>query len=353
MSEYQFPCPHCAEGVVVDESYAGHEIACPVCAGQVICPDPAEAEASEIPGGEACPNCGAGLEAGAVICMGCGYNTQTGAVMGAAEEPSKKQKKKKSKSAGKGTPSMLPGYLGAVGGGLVAMGCLIGFIVVTESIWAWAAWLAGGLVGFVARVAAPRCSTGLGIVAAISAFLAITLGQGIAGYMIFQKEYQIYAEEAYEARVAVAQESSAVFKGSGDDAQIRKVVLLYADWVMEHEPYDLTEALENLTKAPDGEASGEDGELDWYIIEADEVTDGHIKEFKEKIAPELQRFLDGDPSKEAYIEQMDKEYRSGEPTGIMLVISVIGANLYFLNILFLALGVGSAFKLGAVDEPEG
>lgn len=130
MSEFQFPCPHCAEGVLLDESYAGEEIACPLCSGRVRVPSPSEAGHGEVAaeaGGETCPNCRAPLESEAMICVACGYNNQTGSVMSAEAPP----EPTRGRHAVPATASMMPGYLGALAGGLVAMSLWIGSIVLT------------------------------------------------------------------------------------------------------------------------------------------------------------------------------------------------------------------------------
>lgn len=155
-------------------------------------PSPKEAGvAGEEEAGEGCPNCEAPLEEGAVLCVACGYNTQTGAVMGAAPDQPKKQKAEKKKAASakkKGEPSFKFGYLGAAIGGVVALAGWTTSMVVTGYSIGWLAWLSGAVVGVVARLCAPYCAHKLGVAAAISAFLAITLGQGLAGFIIFKKE---------------------------------------------------------------------------------------------------------------------------------------------------------------------
>ena len=52
--------------------------------------DQAGFNAPEVTAGPKCPSCGAGVQPGAVICIECGYNSQTGqrmATLGAAAPP--------------------------------------------------------------------------------------------------------------------------------------------------------------------------------------------------------------------------------------------------------------------------
>lgn len=201
------------------------------------------------------------------------------------------------------------------------------------------------MVGFVARMTAPRCDTKLGVVAALSAFVAITFGQGIAGYLLFQQEYATYAEEAYEARVDVAQEAVTAAKGA--ETALSKAILSYADWKFMHEPLDFSDLLEETLSEDPSESAGE---LSWFIEEESEVTPEHIKEFKSTIVPELQSFLNGDPTKEDYTQSLEDQYRSEEASGLILLVSLVAANLHLFNIIFLGLGVSSAYKIAALEE---
>ena len=112
MSEFTFSCPICAGAVAIDDTYAGYEIQCPLCQGAIIVPHPAEAEEGyegeydEEEEGAECPSCGAEMEEEAIICMECGYNTQTGKKLG-ADKP-KKKKKKKAKGEGGLQPLLDP-----------------------------------------------------------------------------------------------------------------------------------------------------------------------------------------------------------------------------------------------------
>ena len=66
--------------------------------------------------------------------------------------------------------------------------------------------------------------------------------------------------------------------------------------------------------------------------------------------PELQSFLNGDPTKEDYTQSLEDQYRSEEASGLILLVSLVAANLHLFNIIFLGLGVSSAYKIAALEE---
>jgi ribosomal protein L40E len=88
----KFKCA-CGATLQAKDEQAGKRTKCPNCQQVVAIPRPASASApkpgkaelalDEEPGKPTCPHCGAALPPSAVICVKCGYNTQTGR---AAEE---------------------------------------------------------------------------------------------------------------------------------------------------------------------------------------------------------------------------------------------------------------------------
>jgi len=101
MPDLKFACPHCEQHIQADPGYAGLQIACPSCRGDITVPStpvalapvlaPAYAAAAVVPAASApvyapppapavagCPSCGSALARGAVLCTQCGYNLVTG-----------------------------------------------------------------------------------------------------------------------------------------------------------------------------------------------------------------------------------------------------------------------------------
>lgn len=94
MPDISFACPHCDQHLEAPEDMAGTEIACPACSGVITVPTPPEKKKWNLPGkktagkggdgGESgaaqnkCPDCGAAINAGAVICIKCGLDLRTG-----------------------------------------------------------------------------------------------------------------------------------------------------------------------------------------------------------------------------------------------------------------------------------
>jgi hypothetical protein len=99
----KFACPSCQQHIEADDGYAGMQIACPMCKAQMIVPGTpaspappptsappsygshpqsslrthAQAQAPAAAGG-GCPQCGAPMSRGAVLCTKCGFNSATG-----------------------------------------------------------------------------------------------------------------------------------------------------------------------------------------------------------------------------------------------------------------------------------
>jgi DNA-directed RNA polymerase subunit RPC12/RpoP len=99
MADFNFPCSACGEYVQYDDEWVGYEIQCPTCQETILVPDPSEA----VEAAEDCPNCQAELAADALICMACGYNTETGQTL-ATSAPKKKKQRKAAGSSFRGTP---------------------------------------------------------------------------------------------------------------------------------------------------------------------------------------------------------------------------------------------------------
>jgi DNA-directed RNA polymerase subunit RPC12/RpoP len=91
MPDIKFACPHCQQHIQAEQGYAGMQIACPACKGNLLVPGtpaapapapapppmPAVTSAPAPSSAGGCPSCGAPLPRGAVLCTTCGYNLAT------------------------------------------------------------------------------------------------------------------------------------------------------------------------------------------------------------------------------------------------------------------------------------
>ena len=94
----------CGYQVDAPDQYAGKQVSCPACQNplQVPLPQqaPLDAKLDEMlsdagitavtPGGYRCPNCTASIPGGGIICLECGYNVESGQMMGESEQIEKK-----------------------------------------------------------------------------------------------------------------------------------------------------------------------------------------------------------------------------------------------------------------------
>ncbi|OVE76317.1 hypothetical protein BVX97_01410 [bacterium E08(2017)] len=81
MSTISFNCPGCQQPIEAPEEMAGQAAACPTCSQQITIPNStpeAPAAAPPAASGNACPSCSAPMEAGAVLCIQCGFHTGMG-----------------------------------------------------------------------------------------------------------------------------------------------------------------------------------------------------------------------------------------------------------------------------------
>ena len=77
--DIQCPNAECGKVLSVPDGMRGQTAKCPECDADIPVPEDLPESASE------CPNCGEALGEGAVICIQCGYNLQTGEKMHTAE----------------------------------------------------------------------------------------------------------------------------------------------------------------------------------------------------------------------------------------------------------------------------
>lgn len=203
---------------------------------------------------------------------------------------------------------LIRGSIGALVGGLLGMLAWYWLIRATESSWGIVAWGVGALTGGAARMLSKDGSMALGIVCAVCALGAIVFGEyyGIRALVMQQADkFASIADMAYEAQKEYAKEALA----AKTPEDIRKLIA------------------EQEEKTPA------------------EVTEAELVEFKKDL-PELQAIADGKVSKEDFRAKLrsaadefnfkDYFFKEDVKSGIFMV-------------LFICLGVASAWKLGAGD----
>jgi hypothetical protein len=94
----------CGYQVDAPDQYAGKQVSCPACQNPLQVPLPQQAPVDTMldeilsdagisavtPGGYRCPNCIASIPGGAIICLECGYNVESGQIMGESDQGDKK-----------------------------------------------------------------------------------------------------------------------------------------------------------------------------------------------------------------------------------------------------------------------
>jgi hypothetical protein len=244
-----------------------------------------------------CPDCGADGTAAA--------NEQI-RLQGAVPRPAPAPKRKF------GEPNLALGSAGAVAGGLAGM--IIWFLITkfTNTEFGLIAWGVGALAGFGCRVLGGGYSQKLGLIAGACAVVAIIGGQYLSTKAAFDKIVGKSLEGAYEARVEYAQR--AVTRKT--DQEIRDFLAM--------------EASEDEEK-----------------VSPDSIKPAKIAEFRAE-QKELSDFIKGKPNKEQFLQQLRDGMSSAEVKAMVLKHSV---SLWTL--LWLFLGVGSAYKLGTGEGEEG
>ena len=97
MAEITFSCPGCRQELEAPEEMAGEIVECPNCQKQITIPKPQKAAgkisvaaalaskaapaASAGKSGNKCPECGADMMPGSVLCIQCGFNVKLGQKM--------------------------------------------------------------------------------------------------------------------------------------------------------------------------------------------------------------------------------------------------------------------------------
>ena len=206
-----------------------------------------------------------------------------------------------------GAPNISMGVIGAVVAGCIAMIAWFLVIKITHYQIGYAAWGVGILTGYGARLLYKDTSHLLGIVSGASALLAIIGGQFLATNLFLNEELDQLCETRYQDECSYAREAIK----AQNDQDIRTVLAKYE--------------------------SDKDKQ-----ISPEQITEKQIAEFRKDEQPDLKKFLAGTPSKTEYIRRIKAVIYKTIPTSAILKESL---NLFTL--LWIFLGVGSAFKIAA------
>jgi hypothetical protein len=197
------------------------------------------------------------------------------------------------------------GILGAVGGGLLGMFIWYFLIKVTGYEIGIVAWGVGLLVGGAARVVSRQPSNLLGLVCGACAFVAIVGGQYLALLAGLDSYLEAEATTYYREELAVAKSALQV--------ETREQIIHFLSVRDEVQP--------------------------------GEITEESIKRFQEEELAEYRDFVNGNPSQQEYVMMLKKMQG--------LFVSkweLFKESMSLFTLLWLLLGVGSAWKLGSGYE---
>lgn len=198
------------------------------------------------------------------------------------------------------------GIAAAVAAGLLGMLAWYGITVGTNREFGLLAWGLGGLIGAVTRAAGAGGSRMLGLTAGAVAFVAILGGQYLATRHMAYSFMSLALNGAYDGQVAYAKEVTA----AKNDAELKAVIA-------KNESDDET------------------------TVTADDIDAAELAEFRKSELPELQQLSSGKMSK----AQFERKYRQEMEEAFSGLILKESFSLWTL--LWLFLGVGTAFRLGS------
>jgi hypothetical protein len=198
------------------------------------------------------------------------------------------------------------GFLGGLLGALVAalLGMLGWYLLIKLTGYeiGFAAWGVGALTGFGARVLGATGTAKLGVCAGLFAFIAIIGGQFLVVRSFATAEFDKIALASYQQQLDRA---NVAVKLQTDD-EIKAFVAKQDE------------------------------------IRVEEVSPDRLKEFRETDEPRYRELLDGKPSKAEFTGRLNHTMNSWS-----VQFEMLKGSLGLFTLLWLFLGVGSAYKLGA------
>lgn len=198
--------------------------------------------------------------------------------------------------------SLLLGSFGAVLAGAIGMGAWYILIKVTGYELGIAAWGIGVFIGFAALLLAKGGSNTLGLIAGACALVAIIGGQFLVMKTYLAELMDEFIPGTYDEQMIFAQEAVA----AENDEELRRAI--WGDY-------------------PDFDASF--------------ISDEELADFRTEDLPELREFINGTPTREEYEESLRESYGSPETN-----LALLKDSFSLFTLLWLFLGVGSAYKLG-------
>lgn len=208
------------------------------------------------------------------------------------------------RSAGYSGPSNQRGLIGAAVGGFVGMIIWAGLIVLTDREIGWIAWGVGGLTGFAARSIGRGTSPQIGFAAAVAALIAIIGGQFLATRHAVNTFVDKAVKEGYDGHIAYAKEAV----NAKTDPEIKAFLV--------------------KNQEVDGETSA--------------ITDADVDEFKREQLPNLRKAAGGELSRSEFERTNREAFNS-----IFSTSRILMSSLSLWTLLWIFLGVGSAYRLGS------
>jgi hypothetical protein len=196
----------------------------------------------------------------------------------------------------------LKGVAGALIAALVGMFAWYMLIKITGYEIGYAAWGVGALTGFGARLLGASGSTKLGVLAGLFAFIAIIGGQYLVVRNIATAEFDKVGMASYQEQLDSANEA---LKLQADD-EIKAFIAKQDE------------------------------------IKVAEVSVDRLKEFRETNLPKYRDFAAGKPSKAEFLSQI-----KGLMNSWSLQFEMFKESFSLFTLLWIFLGVGSAYKLGS------
>jgi Tfp pilus assembly major pilin PilA len=198
---------------------------------------------------------------------------------------------------------VLMGIVGGVAAGTIGMLIWFGLTAATGRRFGIVAWAIGGMTGYGVRALGRQGTSLLGVIAAICATLAILGGQFLSVNVQVNKFVSSMVAGAYDAKI----ESAKTAVQAKTDPEIKK-------WLAEQDD----------TK------------------NESEITAQDIQSFREKDQPEMQRLLDGTPSR----AQFEADLRS-KLSSMSMKYSIFKTTISLFTVLFVCFGVASAYRIAS------
>lgn len=191
-------------------------------------------------------------------------------------------------------------------GGVIAggIGALIwyGLAAATGRHFGIVAWGIGAMVGIVVRALGREGTQLLGVIAAVCAAAGIFGGQFLGVHVEVNKLVSQMVSSAYEAKM----EAAKIAVKAKTDPEIKK-------WIADEDEK-----------------------------EQSQITAQDIQNFRDKTQPEMQRLLDGTPTR----AQFESEMRA-QMSSFSMKYEIFKSTISLFTVVFVGLGIASAYRIGS------